>query len=54
MKKHKILSTSGRVNVGELEIPPYPKILHLNKLEMPMYAQRKINGFNLRIEVQFI
>lgn len=49
MKQHKILSTSGRVKVDELEIPPYPKLLHLNKLESPMYAQKKINGYNLRI-----
>ena len=47
--KHKIISTNGRVKVGDLEIPPYPKLLHLNKLECPMYAQRKINGYNLRI-----
>ena len=47
--KHKIISTSGRVEVGELEIPPYPKLLHLDKLKIPMYAQKKINGYNVRI-----
>ena len=47
--KPQIISTNGRVKLGELEIPPYPKLLHLNKLENPMYAQKKINGFNLRV-----
>ena len=44
-----ILSSLGRVKVGEVVIPPYPKLLHLAELKAPMFAQQKINGYNVRV-----
>jgi len=44
-----ILSSLGRVKVGEAVIPPYPKLLHLAELKAPMFAQQKINGYNVRV-----
>jgi len=44
-----IISSLGRVKVGDTIIPPYPKLLHLVKLEEPMFAQQKINGYNVRV-----
>jgi len=47
--REEILSSQGRVKVGEIVIPPYPKLLHLCELEQPMYAQPKVDGYNVRI-----
>jgi hypothetical protein len=47
--REEIISVAGRVKMGKVIIPPYPKILHLAKLEHPMFAQKKIDGFNIRI-----
>jgi len=44
-----ILSTNGRVKLLGLEIPPYPKILHLDSLNEKMIAQKKVNGYNVRL-----
>lgn len=44
-----VLSSLGRVKVGSVVIPPYPKLLHLAELKEPMYAQPKINGYNVRV-----
>ena len=44
-----ILSTSGRVRIFDLEIPPYPKLLHLMDLNKEMLAQKKVNGYNVRL-----
>ena len=44
-----ILSTTGRVRLLGIEIPPYPKLLHLSTLNKKMIAQRKINGYNVRL-----
>ncbi len=45
----KILSINGRVRVLNTEIPPYPKLLHLVKLNQEMLAQNKVNGYNVRL-----
>ena len=44
-----ILSTNGRVKFLDIEIPPYPKLLHLSSLDKKMLAQKKINGYNVRL-----
>ncbi|PIW41120.1 MAG: hypothetical protein COW21_03675, partial [Candidatus Aenigmarchaeota archaeon CG15_BIG_FIL_POST_REV_8_21_14_020_37_27] len=44
-----ILSTNGRVKMMGMEIPPYPKLLHLSTLNKKMIAQKKINGYNVRL-----
>ncbi len=44
-----ILSTNGRVKILDVEIPPYPKLLHLPKIEGKMIAQVKIHGYNVRL-----
>lgn len=44
-----ILSTNGRVKLLGIEIPPYPKLLHMQSLDKKMMAQYKINGYNIRV-----
>jgi hypothetical protein len=45
----KILSTAGRVEIFDIQIPPYPKLIHLSTLDTEMIAQKKINGYNVRL-----
>lgn len=44
-----ILSSSGRVKVFDIEIPPYPKLLHLTDMTSKMIVQKKVNGYNVRV-----
>lgn len=44
-----ILSTSGRVKILDIDIPPYPKLLHVTRIDKKMIVQRKINGYNVRL-----
>ena len=44
-----ILSTNGKVRLLGVEIPPYPKLLHLSSLDRKMLAQKKVNGYNVRL-----
>lgn len=45
----KVLSVGGRAEVKGVIVPPYPEMLHLAKLEGPMVAQVKVNGYNVRV-----
>ncbi|MHA1325534.1 MAG: RNA ligase family protein [Candidatus Helarchaeota archaeon] len=44
-----ILSVNGRTRILDIEIPPYPKLLHLSTLNQEMLAQKKVNGYNVRL-----
>ncbi len=44
-----ILSTNGRVKLLDIDIPPYPKLLHMTSIDKKMIVQKKINGYNVRL-----
>lgn len=44
-----ILSTNGRVKLLEIDVPPYPKLLHVTRIDKKMIVQKKINGYNVRL-----
>ena len=44
-----ILSTNGRVRLLGMEILPYPKLLHASSIDKKMVAQKKVNGYNVRL-----
>lgn len=49
--ENKVLSVGGRATINEIEIPPYPKLMHLQKemMDKEFIVEYKIDGANTRL-----